>query len=173
MFLVKYSYKSEKKPLSFFFTYPPFKEKINQLPMTWLTDLVSQKESAWGSFGGGDVVYQAINHIFPPASQTWVYSLISRNFKKTNTRRMKHSCAIDPAKHKLCTCFSPVWIRCDSSMNNFRCFFKKGMRNKQTVSFSFLWRETEEPVIFLADIDSVLPKFGHHTVPHEIVTGRQ
>ena len=52
----------------FFFTYPPFKVKKNQLPMTWLNDLVSLKESAWGSFGGGYVVYRAINHIFPPAS---------------------------------------------------------------------------------------------------------
>ena len=55
------------KFIYFFFTYPPFKEKKNQLPMTWLTDLVSRKESAWGSFGGGDVVYRATNHI-----QAWL-----------------------------------------------------------------------------------------------------
>lgn len=57
-----------KTIIAFFFTYPPFKVKKNQLPMTWLNDLVSLKESAWGSFGGGYVVYRAINHIFRPAS---------------------------------------------------------------------------------------------------------
>ena len=49
---------------------------------------------------------------------------------------MKHSCAIDPAKHKLCTCFSPVLgqVRFQPEL---QMFSKKGIRNKQTVCFHF------------------------------------